>query len=153
MNLIDTWVLSPAKIKTYWFLSKTLIKKNRKYTNTEKYIKEFQGILFGYKINVFSDHKDLVYAAAKSEHQRVIHWWLILKEFGTTIQHIYVVEIIVSEMISGPPSTKVDWDDTSISWSLSQVNKLFTTREEQNLDDRFPLDIVIVQQEKTTTTK
>ena len=49
------------------------------YTTNEKELlaiveclKKSQGILFGYEIEVFLDHKNLVYAATLSESQRVI---------------------------------------------------------------------------------
>jgi hypothetical protein len=61
------------------FFSRQLSKAQRNYTTTEKELlsiveclKQFRGILFGYKINVFSDHKNLVYAATVSESQRVM---------------------------------------------------------------------------------
>jgi len=75
------------------FFSRRLSKAQRNYTTTEKELlsiveclKQFRGILFGYEINVFSDHKILVYyAATVSESQRVMRWRLILKEFGPNI--------------------------------------------------------------------
>ena len=52
------------------FFSRKLIKPQRNYTTTEKEIlaiveclKKFRGIPFGREINVFSYHKNLVYAA------------------------------------------------------------------------------------------
>ena len=77
------------------FFSHRLSKAQLNYTITEKdflsiveCLKQFRGILFGYSINVFSDHKNLVYAATLSESQRVMRWRLILEEFGPNIQHI-----------------------------------------------------------------
>jgi hypothetical protein len=57
------------------FFSRRLSKAQRNYTTTEKEqllsivecVKQFRGILFSYTINVFSDHKNLVYAATVSE--------------------------------------------------------------------------------------
>ena len=94
------------------FFSIILGKPQGKYTKTDKEIilvveclKQFRGIFFGYEINVFSYHNNLVYAATLSESQRAILWRLIIVEFGPNIQHIYGVDNIVSDTISRFPST------------------------------------------------
>jgi hypothetical protein len=56
---------------------------------------------------VFSDHKNLVYAATVSESQRVMRWRLILEEFGPNIQHIAGVDNIVADMLSRLPSANL----------------------------------------------
>ena len=71
-------------------------------------LEKSQGIIFGYEINVLSDHKNMVYAATLSESQRVMRCRLILKEFGTNIQHIAVVDNIVSDTLNILPSTTSD---------------------------------------------
>ena len=55
------------------FFSRIFIKPQTNYTTTEKELlaivechKQFQGIIFGYEINVLSNHKNLVYAATLS---------------------------------------------------------------------------------------
>ena len=67
------------------FFSRISSNPQRSYTMTEKEIikiveciNKFRGIHFGYEINVFSYHKNLVYAATLSEYQRVMRWRLIL---------------------------------------------------------------------------
>ena len=62
---------------------------------------QFQGIIFGYKINIFSDHKNLVYAATLSEPQRIMLWKLILEEFEPNIYHISGVDNIVAATLNG----------------------------------------------------
>ena len=61
------------------FFTRRLSKAQKNYTTTEKELlsiveclKQFPGILFGYPINIYSDHKNLVYAATMSESQRVM---------------------------------------------------------------------------------
>ena len=98
------------------FFSRKLSKPQRNYTTTEKelltiveYLKQLREIIFGYEINVFSDHKNLVYAATLSESQRLMIWRLILEEFGTNINHTDGVENTVAETLSrltSTPSTK-----------------------------------------------
>ena len=63
-------------------------------------LKHFQGILFGYEINVLLYHKNLVYAATLSESQRVMRWQIILEEFGPNIQHIAGFDNNVADMLS-----------------------------------------------------
>ena len=85
------------------------------YTTTEKELldvveclNEFRGILFGYKINEFSDHNTVVDAATLSEYQRVMRWRLIIIEFGPNIQNIVGVDNIVADTLSRLPSTSVN---------------------------------------------
>ena len=68
------------------FFSRILTKPQRNFTMTEKEplaivecLKQFQGILFGYELKLFSDQKNLVYAATLSESKKVIRWRLILE--------------------------------------------------------------------------
>ena len=77
------------------FFSKKLSNSQRNYTTNEKELlaiveclKQFRGVIFGYEINVFSDHKDLVYAATLSESQRVVCRRLIPEEFLRNTQYI-----------------------------------------------------------------
>ena len=63
-------------------------------------LKKLRGIIFEYEINVLSDYKNMLYAAILSEHQRVMRWRLILREFGPNIHHISVVENIVDDTFS-----------------------------------------------------
>ena len=98
------------------FFSSKLSKPQRNYATTKKELlaiveclKQFRGIIFGYEINVFSDHKNLFYAATMSEYQRVMRWRIIIEEFGPNIQHIAGVENILVDMLirlSYTPSDK-----------------------------------------------
>ena len=76
-------------------LLRSLIKPQRNNTATEKELiaiveclKQFCRTRFGYKINIFSCHKHLVYATTLSESQNFMRWRLIIEDFGTNIQHI-----------------------------------------------------------------
>ena len=101
--------------KPILFFSMRLIKLQHNYTMTDKELlsiveclKQLQVILLGYEINVFSYHKNLVYAATLSESQRVIRLWLIIKEFGPNIQHISGVEKIIDDTINRLPSASIN---------------------------------------------
>ena len=112
-------------------------------------LKQPQGIIFGYKINVLLDHKNLVYAATLSESQRAMRWRIIIKEFGPNIIHIYGVENIVSKMLSrlpSPPSNKYEYYTGK---AQCRANKLFTlVRVKKKNEDCFALNILIVQREQ-----
>ena len=71
-------------------------------------VKKFQGIIFGYEINIFSYHKNMIYATTLSKYQRVMRWKLIIKYFGPNIQHISGVDNIVVHTLSILPHTSVD---------------------------------------------
>ena len=61
--------------------------------------------MFGYEIKVFSDNKNMVYAATLSEYQKLMLWKIILEEFGPYIKHIYGVDNILSDTLSILTST------------------------------------------------
>ena len=88
-------------------------------------LKQFRGILFGYEINIFSDHNNLSYVATLSESQRVIFWRLIIKEFGINIRHIAVVDNIVDDTLSRLPSRPSDKYEPCTSNSQCHANELF----------------------------
>ena len=134
------------------FFSRRLIKPQHKYTMTKKELlaiveclNQFRGILFGYEINVFSNHKNMVYVATLSESQRVMGWRIILKDCGPTIQHIAGVENVVAYMLSRflpKPSNKYD---TCTSKSQCCANDVFTIGRVENNKDCFPLNLLTVQ--------
>jgi hypothetical protein len=135
------------------FFSRRLSKAQRNYTTTEKELlsiveclKQFRGILFGYEIDVFSDHKNLVYAATLSESQRVMRWRLILEEFGPNIQHIAGVDNTVADTLSRLPSANRDEQTQSTDRESRHANELFAINEPSA--DAFPLTLALVQAEQ-----
>jgi len=140
------------------FFSRKLNKAQKNYTTTEKEllsivecIKEFRNILFGYKIIVYSDHKNLVHAATISQSQRVMRWCMILEEFGPDIRHISGEDNIVADAISRLPTTKIDQKTKSTEFE-DQENRKFSPKSSEFLvlqnEDRFPLDVLLVQKEQ-----
>ena len=135
------------------FFSRKLSMAQCNYATTEKELlaiieclKQFCGILFDYPIDVWSDHKNLVYAATLSESQWVMQWRLILEEFGHNIQHIAGVDNKVADALSRLPWANTDREDDSTE-SLCQTNKLFMTNGEAT-DDSFPLKLSTVLREQ-----
>ena len=117
-------------------------KTQRNYTTTEKELlaiveclQQLQGIIFGYEINVSSDHKNLVYATTLGEYQRVMRWRLIIKEFGPKIQHKAGVNNIVDDTLSRLPSTPSDNYDICTRKAQCRANELFTIGRAENNED------------------
>ena len=143
-------VISQNK-KPIAFFSRRLSKPQRNYTKIEKELlaiveclKQFQGIIFGYEINVFSDQKNPVYAATLSEYQRVMHWRIILEYCGHNIQHISRVDNIVANTLIRLPSTPSNKYKTCTSKAQCRTNKLLTIGRVENNEYCFPLSILIV---------
>ena len=132
-----------------------LSKPQRNYTTTEQELlaiveclKQFRGSLFGYEINVFSYHKNMVYAATMSEYQRLMRWRLILEEFGHNIQHKAGVDNIVTDTLSILPSTPINNNEPCTRKAQCCANKLFAIGREENNDNCFPLNLLIVQRKQ-----
>jgi len=75
------------------FYSRKLNPAQMRYTTTEKELlsivetlNEYRNILLGQQIKVFTDHKNLVYKHFNTE--RVMHWQLLLEEFGPKLTHV-----------------------------------------------------------------
>ena len=96
------------------------------------------------KKNLYSYHKNLVYASTQSDYQILMRWWLILEEFGPIINHIYGVDNILADILSRFPYTTVNQYENRTTRYLSQPNKLLTTRVEQTVDDGYSLDLELV---------
>ena len=116
-------------------------------------LKQFQGIIFGYVINVFSYHKNLVYAATLSGYQRVMRWKLILEEFEPKTQHISGVDNMVSDTLSRLLSTTSDKYEPCTRKAQCWANELFTIGRVENNKDCFPLNLIIVQIEQQKETR
>ena len=108
-------------------------------------LKEFRHILQGYPITVHSDHKNLVYVATQSESQRVMHWRMILEEFGSTIKHIAGVNNIVADTLSWIPSAHCE--DGNVKADKQRNKALFAITKGTD-EGTFPLERVILQREQ-----
>ena len=95
-------------------------------------LKQFRGIVFGYEINVISDHKNLFYAVTLSESQRVVRRRLILEEFVPNIQHIDGVDNTVADTLSIMPSTPSDKYEPCTRKDQCCANELFAIGRLEN---------------------
>jgi hypothetical protein len=87
------------------FFSRKLNGAQTRYMTTERELlsivetlKEFRSILLGMKILVHTDHKSLTYTNFNSK--RVMHWRLILKEFGPELRYIKGKRNIIADALS-----------------------------------------------------
>ena len=97
-------------------------------------LKQYRGILSGYKINIFWYHKDPVYDATLSESQRVVIWQLILIYFGPNIQHIAGVYNIVAYTLSILPSMTSKKYKSCTRKSRCRENDLFAIGRVENTE-------------------
>ena len=116
-------------------------------------LNQLRGIIFGYEINVFSYHKNLVYAKTLSESQRVICWQLIFEEFGPNIHHIAGVDNIVANTIRRLPSTTSNKYNSCTRNIQCCANKLFEIGKVENNEYSPPLNILIVERKQQIETR
>ena len=55
---------------------------------------------------------------------------------------------MIANTLSRFLSTTIDQDDPNTTRDINQENELFKTRLEQTLDDGYPVDLLLLQQEK-----
>ena len=87
------------------FYSRKLNPAQTRYTTTERELlsivetlKEYRNILLGHEIEVFTDHKNLVYKTFNTE--RVMRWRLIIEEFGPKLTYIKGESNVVADALS-----------------------------------------------------
>ena len=96
------------------FFSRKLTQAQKKYKTTEKEllgivetIKQFRTILYGQKVVVLTDHKNMTYNTTDHASNRVLRQQLLLKEYGVKIWYIKGVKNVVADALSRLP-TKSD---------------------------------------------
>ena len=77
-----------------------------KYTVTElellaivETLKEFNGMLWGQRINVYTDHKNLTQDSLDLTSDRVTHWRILLEEYALKIIYIKGIHNTVADAI------------------------------------------------------
>ena len=84
-------------------------------------LKEFKGMLWGKKLKVYPDHKNLIQDALGLTSDRVYRWRLLLEEFGPEIVYIKGIHNTVANAISrldfSPcPSATDNWMTFTKCW-------------------------------------
>ena len=122
-------------------------------------LKELIGMLWGQKLKVFTDHKNLIQDALGLTSDHVYRWRLLLEEFGPEIVHIKGIQNTVADAISrldfGPvQDEKANWMTFTKYWchytmqatpmesttnQQHQINMVFANRSEE--DVIYPLTV------------
>ena len=152
------------------FFSRKLSVPQQKYSVTEiellaivETLKEFKGMLWGQRIKVYTDHKNLTRDALGLTSDRVYRWRLILEEYGPEIVYIKGIHNTVADAISrleyvspDTPSTDAtmhqNWMTFSKCWCKYKLthnnsttkhnysmNSVFANRSEE--EEIFPLTV------------
>jgi hypothetical protein len=89
------------------FFSRKLSKVQSKYSVTKikllaivETLKEFQGMLWGQTIKVYTNHKNLIHDALGLTSDRLYNWQLLLEEFAPEIVYIKGIHNLVADTIS-----------------------------------------------------
>jgi len=109
------------------FFSRKLSDAQTRYSITElellaivETLKEFKGMLWGQRIKVYTDHKNLITDALGLSSDRVYRWRLLLEEYGPEIVYIKGIHNTVADAIS-----RLDYDPAAnpdrLSYHMSQV--------------------------------
>ena len=112
------------------FYSRKLNDAQTRYTTTERELlsivetlKEYRNILLGHEIEVFTDHKNLVYKHFNTE--RVMRWRLIIEEFGPKLTYIKGEHNIVADTLSRMELTEEEFSADAFASDESEFPEDF----------------------------
>lgn len=116
---------APSNFRPVAYFSRKLTKPQRNYTTLEKELLsivetllEYRTFLFGRKVYVFSDHRNLTFTNLRS--QRALRWRLIAEEFNITIVHRSGSSNTAADALSRLPLM-----DTDVPSSVRQAEERF----------------------------
>ena len=116
---------APEKFRPVAYFSRKLTRPQKNYTTLEKELLsivetliEYRTFLFGRKVYVFSDHRNLTFTNLRS--QRALRWRLIAEEFNITIIHRSGDSNTAADALSRLPLM-----DTDVPSSVRQAEERF----------------------------
>jgi hypothetical protein len=104
-------------------------------------------MLWGQRIIVYTDHKNLIYDALGSTSDRVFRWRLLLEEYGPEIIYIKGEENTVADAISrldfspkkNPNTAKQNWMILTKKWC--KIDHFAEPESKQNMDLNYAFAI------------
>jgi len=88
-------------------------------------LKEYRNILLGQQIEVFTDHKNLVYKHFNTE--RVMRWRLLLEEFGPKLTYVKGANNIVADALSRLDIAEEEFSAEAFANELANEEEDFPT--------------------------
>jgi len=114
------------------FCSRKLNPAQTWYTTTErellsivKTLKEYRNMLLGQQIEVFTDHKNMVYKHFNTE--RVMWWQLLLEEFGPKLTCVKGMNNIVADALSRLEIAEEEFSAKAFANELANEEEEFPT--------------------------
>ena len=130
-------ILQNGKPIAYW--SKKLTESQKNYNTTEKEllaivmcVKEYHDILYGGRLNVFTDHKNLTFHTLSPP--RVMRWKLFLEDYDINLTYVPGKVNVLADAFSrlprmnGPSPGKNELKGKLIDW-----NKIVVPKDEQDV--------------------
>ena len=93
-------------------------------------------MLWGQKIKIYTDHKNLIQDALGLNSDRVYRWRLLLEEYGPEIVHIKGIHNTVADALS-----RLDYGpvkDDKDNWMTFNKCLNFYIRKSDKIDDDYP---------------
>lgn len=129
------------------FYSRKLNSAQKNYTTGERELlsivetlKEFKNILFGQKIKIFTDHKNLTFKTFNTE--RVTRWRLLVEEYGPELVYIKGAHNVVADSLSRLPI--LDSEINLTEQDLAPKNLANDYDLDDLSDDVFPIDYKLI---------
>ena len=120
-------------------------------------LKEFRTSLFGQRIVVHTDHKNIL--CANLDHQRIIRWKCLVEEHGATFEHIAGSKNVVADALSRLETCSKSSvpEGTIMAMCLSRLdhdegleepqNHVFASLTDEELE-RFPMSFPLLAKEQ-----